>query len=94
MRRDNILKNVIHKNNTINFKPRNTSYFNSLINIVISQFISTTAASAITKKILLHFNSSYFTPEQFIDLSINEIKTLGLSTNKSISIKEISKIFY
>ena len=93
MRRDNILKNVIHKNNTINFKPRNTSYFNSLINIVISQFISTSAASAITKKILLHFNSSYFTPEQFIDLSINEIKSLGLSTNKSISIKEISQIF-
>ncbi len=94
MKKDKILKNVIQKNNSIKFKPRKSSYFNSLINIVISQFISTTAASAISKKILIYFNTKTFSPDQFIDLSIKEIKSFGLSTNKSKSIKEISKIFH
>ena len=74
MKKDKFLKNVIQKNNSIKFKPRKTSYFNSLINIVISQFISTTAASAISKKILIYFNAKTFSPDQFIDLSIKEIK--------------------
>jgi len=94
MKKDKFLKNVIQKNNSIKFKPRKSSYFNSLINIVISQFISTTAASAISKKILIYFNTKTFSPDQFIDLSIKEIKSFGLSTNKSKSIKEISKIFH
>lgn len=94
MKKDKFLKSVIQKNNSITFKPSNTSYFHSMINIVISQFISTTAAAAISKKILIHFKTNTFTPSQFINLSINEIKSLGISTNKSKSIKDISRIFY
>ena len=94
MKKDKFLKSVIQKNNSITFKPSNTSYFHSMINIVISQFISTTAAAAISKKILIHFKTNAFTPSQFINLSIKEIKSLGLSTNKSKSIKEISRIFH
>lgn len=94
MKKDKFLKSVIQKNNSITIKPSKTSYFNSMINIVISQFISTTAATAISKKILIHFKTNTFTPSQFINLSIKEIKSLGLSTNKSKSIKEISRIFH
>jgi len=93
MKKDKFLKSVIQKNNSITFKPSKTPYFNSMINIVISQFISTTAAAAISKKILIHFEANTFTPSQFINLSIKEIKSLGLSTNKSKSIKEISTTF-
>ena len=94
MKKDKFLKSVIQKNNSITFKPSKTSYFHSMINIVISQFISTTAAAAISKKILIHFKTNTFTPSQFINLSTKEIKSLGLSTNKSKSIKEISRIFH
>lgn len=94
MNKDKFLKSVIQKNNSITFKPSKTPYFHSMINIVISQFISTTAAAAISKKILIHFKTNTFTPSQFINLSIKEIKSLGLSTNKSKSIKEISRIFH
>jgi len=94
MKKDKFLKSVIQKNNSISFKPSKTSYFHSMINIVISQFISTAAAAAISKKILIHFKTNTFTPSQFINLSIKEIKSLGLSTNKSKSIKEISSIFF
>tara|TARA_Y100000389_G_scaffold62745_1_gene58858 strand:- start:1 stop:597 length:597 start_codon:yes stop_codon:yes gene_type:complete len=94
MKKDKLLKSVIQKNNSITFKLSKTSYFHSMINIVISQFISTTAAAAISKKILIHFKANTFTPSQFINLSIKEIKSLGLSTNKSKSIKDISRIFY
>src|SRR5210317_214417 len=94
MKKDKFLKSVIQKNNSITFKPSKTSYFHSMINIVISQFISTTAAAAISKKILIHFKTNTFTPSQFINLSIKEIKSLGLFKTKSKSIKEISSIFY
>ena len=94
MKKDKFLKSVIQKNNSITIKPSKTSYFHSMINIVISQFISTTAAAAISKKILIHFKTNTFTPSQFINLSTKEIKSLGLSTNKSKSIKEISRIFH
>jgi len=94
MKKDKFLKSVIQKNNSITIKPSKTSYFHSMINIVISQFISTTAAAAISKTILIHFKTNTFTPSQFINLSIKEIKSLGLSTNKSKSIKEISRIFH
>ena len=94
MKKDKFLKSVIQKNNSITIKPSKKSYFHSMINIVISQFISTTAAAAISKKILIHFKTNTFTPSQFINLSIKEIKSLGLSTNKSKSIKEISRIFH
>ena len=57
MKKDKFLKSVIKKNNSITFKPSKTSYFNSMINIVISQFISTTAAAAISKKNLNSFQS-------------------------------------
>ena len=57
MKKDKFLKSVIQKNNSITFKPSKTSYFNSMINIVISQFISTTAAAAISKKNLNSFQS-------------------------------------
>ena len=53
MKKDKLLKSVIQKNNSITFKLSKTSYFHSMINIVISQFISTTAAAAISKKILI-----------------------------------------
>ncbi len=93
MNNDKLLKNVILKNKSISFKPSNTPYFHSLVNIIISQFISTSAATAISKKMLSHFKTVYFSPSQFKNLDVSEIKSLGLSTNKSRSIKDITDIF-
>ena len=67
--------------------------FDTLVGIVISQFISTKAANSIFKKIRENFNSEYLNEKHFQNLKINEIKMLGLSVNKAKTIKEISNLF-
>ena len=61
---------------------------------MVSQFISTKAAISIFNKIRDSFNSEYLNENHFEKLNINQIKKLGLSTNKSKeTIKELSNLF-
>ena len=80
-------------NGHIVFKPMKKNQFDTLVGIVIAQFISTKAANSILKKIRLNFNSKYLNEKQFQNLTIDQIKKLGLSTNKAKTIKEISEFF-
>ena len=58
-----------------------------------SQFISTKAADSIFKNIRQNFNLDYLDEKYFSNLNIDEIKKLGLSTNKAKTIKELSDLF-
>ena len=58
-----------------------------------SQFISTKAADSIFKNIRQHFNLDYLDEKYFSNLNIDEIKKLGLSTNKAKTIKQLSELF-
>ena len=87
------LKKIIDKNGHIAFKPNSKNQFDSLVGIVIAQFISTKAANSISHKIRENFRSEFLNPEHFKQLSINEIKKLGLSTNKAKTIKELSNLY-
>ena len=80
-------------NGHIVFKPETKNQFDSLVGIVIAQFISTKAANSISHKIRENFRSEFLNPEHFKQLSINEIKKLGLSTNKAKTIKELSNLY-
>ena len=60
---------------------------------MVSQFISTKAANSIFNKIRDSFNSEYLNENHFEKLNINQIKKLGLSTNKAKTIKELSNLF-
>ena len=91
--KDNKLKKIIDANGHIAFKPNKKNQFDTLIGIVISQFISTKAANSIFKNIRENFNSEYLNERHFSNKSINEIKKLGLSTNKAKTIKELSELF-
>ena len=91
--KDKKLKKIIDTNGHIVFKPNKKNQFDTLVGIVISQFISTKAANAIFKNIKENFNSEYLNERHFINKSINEIKKLGLSTNKAKTIKELSDLF-
>ena len=93
MNKDKKLNILITENGPINFKPNNKNPFDLLIEIVVSQFISTKAAHAIKSKINLQFNVNHLLPEHFENLSIKKIKELGLSTNKSKCIAELTKLF-
>ena len=91
--KDKKLKKIIDTNGHIVFKPNKKNQFDTLVGIVISQFISTKAANSIFKNIRENFNSEYLNARHFSNKSINEIKKLGLSTNKAKTIKEISNLY-
>ncbi len=91
--RDPKLKKIIDLNGHINFKPVKKNQFDTLVGIVISQFISTKAANSIFYKIRENFNAEYLNEKHFQNYSINEIKKLGLSTNKSRTIKKVSDLY-
>ncbi len=91
--KDKKLKKIIDENGHIVFKPVKENQFDTLIGIVISQFISTKAANSIFQKIKENFSSEYLNEKHFKNMGISEIKTLGLSTNKAKTIKEISNLY-
>ncbi len=91
--KDKKLKKIIDINGHIEFNPNKKNQFDTLVGIVISQFISTKAAESIFKKIRVNFNSEYLNEKHFENLSITEIKKLGLSLNKAKTIKEISNLY-
>jgi len=86
---DKLLAPVIKRNGHITFSNKKTDVFNELVNIVISQFISTKAAKAIKQNMLSRFNEEIFKIKNFENLSTLQIKNLGLSNNKARSIKDI-----
>ena len=91
--KDKKLKKIIDTNGHIVYKPKKKNQFDTLVGIVISQFISTKAANSIFKNIREKFNSEYLNEKHFSNKSINEIKKLGLSTNKAKTIKEVSNLY-
>ena len=91
--KDSKLKKIIDKNGHIVFRPNKQNQFDTLIGIVISQFISTKAANSIFTNIRENFNSDYLNAIHFQNLSISMIKKLGLSRNKAKTIKEISDLY-
>ena len=91
--KDHKLKKIMDKNGHIVFKPKKQNQFDTLVGIVISQFISTKAANSIFKKMRENFNSEYLDEKYFLDKTVIQIKKLGLSTNKARTIKELSEFF-
>ena len=87
------LKKIIDANGHIYFRPNSKNQFDTLVGIVISQFISTKAANTIFQNMREHFQTNYLSENHFQKLKIHEIKKLGLSTNKAKTIKEISNLF-
>lgn len=86
---DKVLSKVIKTNGPVKFSKRKGDPFDTLVDIIISQFISTMAAKSIKEKMLENFNEKYFKVENFENLSVIQIKNLGLSLNKAKSIKAV-----
>ena len=87
------LGKVIENNGHLKFSIKKIDPFNELVNIVISQFISTKAAKGIKEKMLKQLNEESFKILSFKNLTISQIKSLGLSKNKAKSIKSLVLFF-
>ena len=92
-KKDQKLKKIIDTNGHIYFNPNKKNQFDTLVGIVVSQFISTKAANSIFKNIRKKFNSEYLNEIHFQNMKINEIKKIGMSTNKARTIKELSDLY-
>ena len=92
-RKDKKLKKIIDTNGHIVFKPNKKNQFDTLVQIVVSQFISTGVANSIMKKIKNNFDTQQLNEKHFENMKVEDIKKLGLSNNKAKSIKEISNLF-
>ena len=87
------LGKVIENNGHLQFSTKKIDPFNELVNIVISQFISTKAAKGIKEKMLKQLNEESFKILSFKNLNVNQIKSFGLSKNKAKSIKSLVLFF-
>ena len=87
------LGKVIENNGHLQFSIKKIDPFNELVNIVISQFISTKAAKGIKEKMLKQLNEESFRILSFKNLTVSQIKSLGLSKNKAKSIKSLVMFF-
>ena len=87
------LGRVIENNGHLKFSIKKIDPFNELVNIVISQFISTKAAKGIKDKMLRQLNEESFKILSFKNLTVSQIKSLGLSKNKAKSIKSLVLFF-
>ena len=87
------LGKVIKNNGHLKFSIKKIDPFNELVNIVISQFISTKAAKGIKEKMLKQLNEESFRILSFKNLTVSQIKSLGLSKNKAKSIKSLVLFF-
>ena len=87
------LGRVIENNGHLQFSIKKIDPFNELVNIVISQFISTKAAKGIKEKMLKQLNEESFKILSFKNLTVSQIKSLGLSKNKAKSIKSLVLFF-
>ena len=89
-KKDKVLKTIIesYPNDYLSI---NTNYFHCLLNAIIGQQISVTAASSIKKRFfLLHKN---ITPLNIIKINNKSFKKAGLSRQKILYIKNISSFF-
>ena len=91
IKRDKVLSKVIKTNGPIKFSKSKRDPFDTFVEIIISQFISTLAAKSIKEKMLGNFREKNFKVENFENLSVTQIKNLGLSLNKAKSIKAVIK---
>ena len=87
------LGKVIENNGHLRFPIKKIDPFNELVNIVISQFISTKAAKGIKEKMLKQLNEESFRILSFKNLTVSQIKSLGLSKNKAKSINSLVLFF-
>jgi len=87
-KRDKALGAAIEKIGMVEFEVI-PDLFAGLVKSIITQQISTKAASSIWKKMLGHFGE--ITPETILCATTEDIQKCGLSMRKAISIKEIAR---
>ena len=71
-----------------------SNFFDSLINSIISQQLSTKVARVIKSRLYSFGKIDQFTPKYFLNLKFDDMRSCGLSGAKCRYIKSISEVCY
>lgn len=86
---DSVLEPIINTVGLAKIEPHENYYW-ELIDSIISQQLSVKAAATIEKRFLELFNEAIPTPEQILDKSIEELRSVGLSGQKAKYIQDLA----
>ena len=89
--KDKVLKNLI-KNFPKEHMILNSNYYHALLNSIIGQQISVSAANAVKNRFFKLDKN--MTPKKLLKIDIRTLKKIGLSRQKIQYIKNISIFFY
>ena len=93
LKKDKNLKKLIDKYDKPKFG-ENSDYFNALSKSIIYQQISGKAANSIHERFLLLFKNLSPNPKLVLNLEDHELKSIGLSQQKTNYIKNVAEYFY
>lgn len=86
---DTVLAPVIEKAGLCPIRPHKNYYW-ELVDSIISQQLSVKAAASIEKRFQELFASDVPTPEQILEKSVDELRTVGLSRPKANYIRDLA----
>jgi DNA-3-methyladenine glycosylase II len=89
-KQDPTLAPVIAVHGLPTFTPH-TNYYQELVDSIISQQLSVKAARAIEQRFIELFGGNFPTPEQILNRSIDEFRSVGLSRPKAAYIQDLAQ---
>ena len=94
MFKDPILKKLFKQHGPHKFEDRSEYLMQQLIESIISQQLSTKAATTICNRFLSLFrNTTFPTPEQVLKINVEKLRSAGVSYSKAAYIKNIAQAF-
>ncbi len=90
VKNDPILKPIIERAGLCTIRPHRNYYW-ELVDAIISQQLSVKAAASIEKRFQELFGSEVPAPEQILEKSVEELRTVGLSRPKANYIRDLAQ---
>lgn len=90
--KDKILSKII-KSNTLPVRNTKDDVYLSLLGSIVSQQLSTKAAATIYDRFINLFENKVPTPENLLKISVEELRAVGLSSQKASYVKNIAEHF-
>lgn len=90
--KDPVMKGVV-KNHEILYLPNSMTVFHELVKNIVYQQISVKAAASIYERFIKYIGTDDFLPEELLLYSQEELRTAGLSNQKSGYILNIGRFF-
>lgn len=87
---DTVLRPVIKQVGPATFRPH-TDYYWELVDSIISQQLSVSAAASIERRFQELFGSDVPAPEQILEKSVEELRSVGLSGAKANYVRDLAQ---